>query len=182
MFAEGTHAHPVDLADLFAGEKGIPVQDCYQCQKCSNGCPVVFAMDYRPNQILQLVSLGMKDRLLNCKTIWVCASCHTCSTRCPNDIDIAGVMDRLRQTALREGSAPAEKEVPIFQAAFLRSVRAHGRVHELGLMARYKMKTGKFLDDFKLGWKMFARGKLRLFPAGIRKKSEIRKIFKEPKI
>jgi heterodisulfide reductase subunit C len=182
MLVRETQAKPADLADLFAEEKGIHVQDCYQCQKCSAGCPVVFAMDYKPNQIMQMVSLGMKERVLNCKTIWVCASCYTCSSRCPNDIDIAGVMDRLRQAALREGVEPAEKEIPIFHASFLESIRTHGRVHELGLMARYKMKTGKFLDDFKLGWKMFTKGKLRLFPAGIRKKGEIKKFFKESKI
>ena len=58
---------PADLGDLFAEEKGIHVQDCYQCQKCSAGCPVVFAMDYKPNQIMQMVSLGMKERVLNCQ-------------------------------------------------------------------------------------------------------------------
>ena len=182
MPVKGTQVQPADLADLFTEEKGIHVQDCYQCQKCSVGCPVVFAMDYKPNQIMQMVSLGMKERVLNCHTIWVCASCYTCSTRCPNDIDIAGVMDRLRQAALRKGFEPAEKDIPIFHAAFLESIRTHGRIHELGLMARYKMKTGKFLDDFKLGWKMFTKGKLRLLPTGIRKREEIRTFFKKPKI
>jgi heterodisulfide reductase subunit C len=91
-------------------------------------------MDYKPNQIMQMVSLGMKERILSCKTIWVCASCYTCSTRCPNDIDIAGVMDWLRQSALQEGVTPAEKEVPIFHAAFLDSIRTYGRVHELSMM------------------------------------------------
>ena len=182
MSVRGIKTASADLGDLFAEEKGIHVQDCYQCQKCSAGCPVAFAMDYKPNQIIQMVSLGMKERVLRCRTIWVCASCYTCSARCPNDIDIAGVMDRLRQAAGREGMEPGEKDVPIFQAAFLESIRTHGRVHELGLMARYKMKTGKFLDDFKLGWKMFLKGKLRLFPAGIRNKGEIKKFFKESKI
>ncbi len=182
MSVRGTQATPIELRNLFPEEKGIHVQDCYQCQKCSAGCPVVFAMDYKPNQIMQMISLGMKERVLSSKTIWVCASCYMCSTRCPNDIDIAGVMDRLRQAALREGVEPAEKEVPIFHAAFLDSIRTHGRIHELGLMARYKMRTGKFLDDLKLGWKMFMKGKLRLFPAGIRKKGEIKDFFKEMKI
>jgi heterodisulfide reductase subunit C len=162
-------------------ESGINIQDCYQCQKCSAGCPVAFAMDYKPNQIMQMVALGMKERVLSCKTIWVCASCYTCSARCPNDIDIAGVMDWLRQSALRGGVVPAEKEVPLFHAAFLDSIRSHGRVHELGMMARYKMKTGKFFDDFKLGWKMFKKGKLKLFPSGIKRKKEITELFREIK-
>lgn len=167
--------------DLTSWETGINVQDCYQCQKCSAGCPVAFAMDYKPNQIMQMVALGMKDRVLSSKTIWVCASCYTCSTRCPNDIDIAGVMDWLRQSALREGVVPAEKEVPLFHTALLDSIRSHGRVYELGMMARYKMKTGRLLDDMKLGWKMFRKGKLKLFPSGVRKKKEITEIFRELK-
>jgi heterodisulfide reductase subunit C2 len=156
----------------------LNVQDCYQCQKCSAGCPVAFAMDDKPNQIMQMVSLGMKDRVLSSKTIWVCASCYTCSTRCPNDIDIAKVMDWLRQTAIREGIPPAEKDVALFHATFLESIRAHGRVHELSMMARYKQKTGKWMDDFKLGWRMFIKGKLKLFPSGVREKGELRDAFR----
>ena len=180
MPASGSKGSVATLSALFADDQGIHVQDCYQCQKCSAGCPVVFAMDYKPNQIMQMVSLGMKDRLLSSKTIWVCASCYTCSTRCPNDIDIAGVMDWLRQTALREGVTPAEKEVSLFHAAFLDSVRSHGRVHELGMMANYKRKTGRYWDDFKLGWKMSTKGKLKLWPSRIHRKKEIDVLFTKP--
>jgi heterodisulfide reductase subunit C len=161
-----------------SGEDRLNVQDCYQCQKCSAGCPVAFAMDYRPNQIMQMVLLGMKERALRSKTIWVCASCYTCSTRCPNDIDIAGVMDWLRQSALEEGVA-VEKEIPLFHEAFLRSIQSHGRVHELGMMARYKVKSGKFFDDLRLGWKMFAKGKLKLFPSRVKGRKELAELFRQ---
>ncbi len=164
------------LEDFWGSE--IHVQDCYQCQKCSAGCPVAFAMDYKPNQIMQMVSLGMKERVLSSKTIWVCASCYTCSTRCPNDIDIAKVMDWLRQTAIREGVPPAEKEVALFHSTFLESIRTYGRVHELSMMARYKQKTGKWMDDFKLGWRMFIKGKLRLFPSRVSGKRELKDAFR----
>ena len=69
---------------------------CYQCKKCAAGCPVVYEMDYTPTQIIQAVRLGLEDLVLESKTIWLCASCDTCSTRCPQDIDIAGVMDAAR--------------------------------------------------------------------------------------
>jgi heterodisulfide reductase subunit C2 len=167
--------------ELIPADSGLNTQDCYQCRKCSAGCPVAFAMDYRPNQVMQMISLGMKERLLQSKTIWVCASCYTCTTRCPNDIDIAGVLDRLRQQAIREGVPPAEKEVALFHTTFLESIRKHGRIHELGLMARYKMKTGKLFEDFKLGWQMFTKGKLRLFPSRIKRKREISGIFQKAK-
>ncbi|MBI4495472.1 MAG: 4Fe-4S dicluster domain-containing protein [Deltaproteobacteria bacterium] len=169
-------ADPRGAAQLIPERKGA-VQECYQCQRCTAGCPVAFAMDYKPNQIVQLVSLGLEERALASRTIWICASCYTCGTRCPNDIDIARVMDELRQRALREGVPPAEKEVPLFHAAFLDSIRAHGRVHEIGLIARYKMKTGKFFEDLKLGWKMFAKGKLKLRPSRVKRKREIAEFF-----
>ena len=179
---EGNKIALPDSAEYSFRMEGIDVQDCYQCQKCSAAARSSLPWITNPIRSCRWSLLGMKERVLNCHTIWICASCYTCSTRCPNDIDIAGVMDRMRQAALREGLEPAEKDIPAFHAAFLNSIRTHGRVHELGLMARYKMKTGKFLDDFKLGWKMFTKGKLRLFPAGIKKKGEIKKFFKESKI
>jgi len=176
---EGNPAH---AGSFSFSESGINIQDCFQCQKCSAGCPVAFAMDFKPNQVMQMILLGMKERVLTSKTIWVCASCYTCSTRCPNDIDIAKVMDWLRQSALREGVSPAEKEVPLFHSSFLDSIRLHGRVHELGMMARYKMKSGKIFSDLKLGWKMFKKGKLRLFPSRVHKKKEIAELFEASKI
>jgi len=178
---ETTSAEPSRLLpDTSAWAEHGNVQDCFQCQKCSAGCPVVFAMDYTPNQVMQMVSLGMKERLLACKTIWVCASCYTCSTRCPNQIDIAGVMDWLRQTALREHVALSEKAVPSFHTAFLDSVRSHGRVHELSMMARYKMKTRRYFEDMVLGWKMFTRGKLKILPSNIKGRKEVAGLFAKP--
>ena len=156
---------------------GINVQDCFQCQKCSAGCPVARYMDYKPHQVMQMVALEMKDRLLACKTIWICASCYTCTARCPNEIDVAGVMDWLRQIALREGVAPAEPDVPLFHRAFLHSIRSHGRVHELGMMAGYKMASRRYLDDMRIGWKMFVKGKLKPLPSRIRNRSQVREAF-----
>jgi heterodisulfide reductase subunit C len=75
---------------------------CYQCGKCSAGCPVVSQMDILPNQIIRLAQLGLKDDLLESKAIWVCASCMTCNVRCPKGINIAEVIESLRQILLRQ--------------------------------------------------------------------------------
>jgi heterodisulfide reductase subunit C len=74
---------------------------CYQCGKCSAGCPVVSQMDILPNQIVRFAQLGLKDDLLASKAIWVCASCMTCNVRCPKGINIAEVIEALRQIMLR---------------------------------------------------------------------------------
>lgn len=75
---------------------------CYQCGKCSAGCPAVSQMDILPNQIIRLCQLGLKDELLNSKSVWICASCMTCNVRCPKGVKIAEVMEAIRQILLRK--------------------------------------------------------------------------------
>jgi heterodisulfide reductase subunit C len=74
---------------------------CYQCGKCSAGCPAVDEMDILPNQIIRYAQLGLKEELLASKAIWICASCLTCNARCPKGINIAEVIEALRQILLR---------------------------------------------------------------------------------
>jgi ferredoxin len=75
---------------------------CYQCGKCSAGCPAVGEMDILPNQVIRYAQLGFKEELLAAKSIWVCASCYTCNVRCPKGIKIAEVMEAVRQILLRK--------------------------------------------------------------------------------
>ncbi len=75
---------------------------CYQCGKCSAGCPAVSDMDILPNQIIRYAQLGFKDELLQSKSIWVCASCFTCNSRCPKGINIAEIIEAIRQILLRK--------------------------------------------------------------------------------
>jgi heterodisulfide reductase subunit C len=93
---------------------------CNQCGKCSAGCPVVAAMDLLPNQVIRMAQLGMEE-VLESSTIWICASCLTCATRCPKGVDLPRLMEALRQIALRRGVAKLDlnelspellKEVP----------------------------------------------------------------------
>ena len=75
---------------------------CYQCGKCSAGCPAVSEMDILPNQIIRYAQFGLKEELLKSKAIWVCASCLTCNSRCPKGINIAEVIEAIRQILLRK--------------------------------------------------------------------------------
>lgn len=161
------------------GITGLKIAPCFQCNKCSSGCPVAFAMDLMPNRLVRMIQMGMRQSVLGSATIWVCASCETCSTRCPNEVDIAGLMDGLRQVAQREGVSPALPEVPMFHQTFLSDIRRSGRVHELGMLARFRMKTGNLFGDAALGWEMLRRGKLRLLPDRIRGRKAVRAMFRK---
>ena len=77
---------------------------CYQCGKCSAGCPMAAHMDVLPNQVIRMAQLGMEKQLLAARSIWMCVSCMTCNTRCPKDIRIAEVFEALRQTVLGTGN------------------------------------------------------------------------------
>ena len=81
---------------------GQNVFSCYQCGKCSGGCPSVPFMELLPNQVMRLLQFGQVERILQSNTHWVCASCFVCSTRCPKGIDIAAIMEALRQIELRK--------------------------------------------------------------------------------
>ena len=137
---------------------------CYQCAKCSAGCPVAEQMDILPHQVMHLAGLGMDDKLLGCNTIWMCAGCYTCAVRCPNDINITQVMDDLRAKAQAQGVACPRPDVLKFHQAFLRDLGRRGRIHEMRMVAEYNLGIGKPLNNVDLGPKMFFKGRLHLLP------------------
>jgi len=89
----------IDKVEELSGEN---IYTCYQCGKCSAGCPSISEMDLSPGEIIRLVQLGQEKEVLDSKTIWICASCFTCVTRCPKGVDLAKVMEALRQITLRK--------------------------------------------------------------------------------
>ncbi|MGB9593525.1 MAG: 4Fe-4S dicluster domain-containing protein, partial [Anaerolineae bacterium] len=155
---------------------------CYYCLKCTAGCPTAYAMDYGPAQVLKLVQLGQKDKVLQSKAIWLCVGCETCWTRCPNGIAAGHVMDALKQMAVQEGCAPAERRVLVLHRQFLTSIRLFGRVHELSMLALYKLLSGDLFTDLDLGARMFLRGKIPILPERIKGMAKIRQLFsKQPR-
>ncbi|MCS7224273.1 MAG: 4Fe-4S dicluster domain-containing protein [Armatimonadetes bacterium] len=76
---------------------------CYQCGKCSAGCPLAFAMDLLPHQVIRLLQLELVNEVLNSSAPWFCVGCLTCATRCPKGVDLAKVMEAIRTLLLREG-------------------------------------------------------------------------------
>ncbi|HMK37414.1 MAG TPA: 4Fe-4S dicluster domain-containing protein, partial [Desulfomonilaceae bacterium] len=71
-----------------AGDLASVINQCFQCGKCSAGCPVASEMDLMPHQLVRLAVLGNVDRIVQSKSIWLCLTCHTCGARCPNGIDV----------------------------------------------------------------------------------------------
>ncbi|NLJ75831.1 MAG: heterodisulfide reductase subunit C [Peptococcaceae bacterium] len=170
-----------DFTEEIGIESGQPVQKCYQCGKCTAGCPLTFAMDYKPNQVIRMVQLGMKDELLKCQTIWICSNCSTCTTRCPCNVEVAEVMGALRIMAGKSGTTPPGKAkyVEVMYDALLGTVERFGRTYEVGLVMQNNLKSGKLFNNADMGMPMFQRGKLKLLPTKVQGAAEVARIFAE---
>lgn len=156
------------------------VSHCYQCGKCSAGCPISTEMEYLPNQIIRMVMLGMEKEALSSNTMWLCASCLTCTVRCPREIEIAEVMDALRRFAYRKGVVPEkEKHVFLFNRIFLKNIKKFGRLFEMNLIRNYNILSFNFFKDMRHAPKMFLKRKIGFRPHKVEKIDEVREIFKK---
>jgi heterodisulfide reductase subunit C len=156
---------------------GTPISACFQCHKCSTGCPVGPEMDLMSSQVMRLIHLGAEREVLESRAIWLCASCEACTTRCPMEIDIAGVMDVLRIMAVERKVDLPDTRVEAFNRSFLRSVRRHGRVYEMGMMTAYKLRSRDLFSDMDKAPKMLAKKRLSLLPSRSGAAGEVKGVF-----
>ncbi len=159
-----------DLADRIKEATGENVFLCYHCVKCTSGCPLVDHFDLSPNQIMRAAQLGMEEMIFQSKSPWLCASCQTCTTRCPQGIDIAKVMDFIVSEAVKSGIESPVPVVETFNKVFLRDIKILGRSFELGLMGEMMVRTRDFFSDLDLGLEMFKRRKIKILPDVVRRR------------
>jgi len=153
------------LAETVGKGCGANVCKCYQCKKCSSGCPVAEYADLHPAQIMRAIQLGQVDIPLDHRFIWLCTSCQTCTTRCPQGIDVAAVMDELRIIARREGRIPAGAALADVLRLNAESIKRWGRLYEVELMTRAMLSRPKDMAGYiPIGRKMMAKRKIRLLP------------------
>jgi heterodisulfide reductase subunit C len=155
---------------------GQNVSKCYQCGNCMASCIYTFAYDYPVTQIMRLIQLGQKDTVLKSSAIWLCANCQACTTRCPNNIDVAQVMETLRIMSRKEHTVSLP-DIQAFYDEFLRSVKTFGRVFETGLLPVYNMRAKKPFTDLDLAPRLLMKGKLTFFPAMVKQRKKIAEIF-----
>lgn len=167
------------LAGIVERHTGSNPYLCYQCVRCSSGCPVAEHMDLLPHQVMRSIQFD-DERVLEANTPWICAACETCTTRCPQGLDITAVMDVLRIETRRRGIKPPVREVELFTQVVLRGIGVLGRMYEAGLMLAMNLLTLQpFKDMSDLGVPMILKRKIRLLPEFVRPPRRVRRI--EPK-
>ena len=158
---------------------------CYQCGKCTAGCPAGGFMDNPPARIMRLVQTGQVEEAMKSDALWYCIGCMTCTSRCPQNMEVAGTMDALRELELKSGSVSSDKSrklVTAFHTSFLNTVRKSGRLQELALVNSYKLRTRSFMQDTGAGIKMIKQGKINPLHAfsskeSVQDRTQIEKIF-----
>lgn len=139
-----------------AQNAGVNLRDCYQCGKCSAGCPMAEAMDLPPQQIMRLLQMGKVDQVLQAESPWICAQCNTCSARCPQKVDTAAVMREVRRASHEKGHHKLH-DSNVFETLFIKGIKAKGKSNEQYLAAQYNITSGHFIQDAFNAPKMFQK-------------------------
>jgi heterodisulfide reductase subunit C len=166
-----------EFTSLVEIESHANLAACLQCRKCTSGCPVAAMADLKPHEMVRKVQLGQKDQVLASKMLWQCTSCQTCATRCPQKVSVAALNDGLRRMSVAAKS-PTRSTVPTFNSIFMKSIRKRGRMNEAGLMASFKLRTMRLFEDMGKLPMMLLKGKLPLWQAAAKGRSEREAIFK----
>ena len=156
---------------------GVSLDACYQCRKCSAGCPVAGAAESAPSEVIRRLHLGAGDELLESKLVWMCLSCETCYGRCPMQINFAAVIDALRSLSIAKGTRAPRGNMPLFNRMFLQNVRIFGRSYDLSMIAGYKLGSGTLLNDVEKFPSMLMKGKMAVLPPSGADKKVVQRIF-----
>jgi len=167
MGAERTVKYEEELDPTFAETVaavpgGEHLWDCIQCGTCSATCPVSLYMDRTPRQIVGLVRAGFRDEVLGSRSIWLCTSCYACTVECPAKLPITDFMFALKRLAM-EDARYRHFVIPRIEEAFVKMVRANGRLTEsrMGMKVAFRNGLRPLASLVPVAWRLYRRGRLR---------------------
>jgi heterodisulfide reductase subunit C len=169
------------LRQLEAVPNSEKIKSCIQCGTCTGSCPVSYAMDISPREVIALFRAGDMESLLHSKTIWVCASCYACQTRCPALIKVTDIIYALKRLAMEKNIYPPNFPVYSLSKSFVDIMNSYGRLHEPRLLVYYFMKTNPFklFGFMPLGLRMAKRKRIGYFPSKIKDIKNFKNIIKK---
>jgi len=140
-----------EVSKMPDGEK---IHSCFQCGVCSGSCPIVFAMDYSPRQISEMIHIGLRKAVLSSATIWLCSTCYMCYERCPQGVKLTDVFNAIKNKAVEEGYlAPSVYERmgrQLLRNGFVYDMEAVNEEREaLGLPAVKDVKQETIAEELK---------------------------------
>lgn len=172
--------HP-EFREMFTSRPGgDTLKKCIQCGTCSATCPLSIHMDYTPRKVIAMLREGFRDEILESFTIWLCASCYSCTVQCPKNIKITDFMYNLKREAIKQKAYPRRFPVPVLAREFFHIVEKNGRMSEGPVIMRMYMKTNPFSHMKKavLGLKLMLKGRIGFFgKETIKDRKQLRKLL-----
>jgi heterodisulfide reductase subunit C len=175
-----------ELRQIFLEEVGhIPagerIKRCIQCGTCTGSCPVSYAMDISPREVIALFRAGELETIMKSRTIWICASCYACTTRCPSGIKITDSIYAFKRTAMEKHMESEAPQVQLLARLFTQNLMSYGRLHEGTLIRKYYTKINplKFLDLIPLARKMFKTKRIAIRPSKIKAQDSLSRIIRK---
>ncbi len=158
---------------------GEHLNRCIQCGTCSGSCPVTYAMDYSPRQVIAMFRAGAIEELLESRTIWICASCYNCTVRCPEEIKVTDLLYALKRVAIEKKILPKKFPVYALSQTFTWMVQRYGRNYETGLLLLFYLRTHplRLLGMAGDGLALLRHGRLPLKPRKIKGIAGLRRII-----
>ncbi len=165
--------------EIAAKAYGQKLLSCIQCGTCSATCPLSHYMDFTPRRVIAMVREGFRDEALSTTTIWLCASCYSCTTQCPRNIHITDVMYTLKREAILRGRYPKRYPIPVLARNFFQGVFRTGRNSEARLIIKLYLQTNPLdaLRQAVVGMKLFLMGRMSLRQDRIRKIDQLQALL-----
>jgi heterodisulfide reductase subunit C len=169
-----------EISNLLYASHGNPLKTCIQCGTCSGTCPVVDFMDQSPRRIIGLINADFKDEVLSCNTYWFCASCYSCTVRCPANIDIAEVMYAIKRYSIWNKTYSEDLVGPTFSEAFVKTIVRSGRSYEPVLAPTYMFNMGpkEFIQEAFTATAMMLKGRIPILPPRIKRLDNFREMIR----
>lgn len=159
--------------------EGAKLKECIQCGTCSGSCPVAKSMDYTPRKIISMLRAGRIEEVLKSDTAWMCASCYSCTVRCPAGIKYTDFLYLLKRMGQKEGISPSNKKGLRMAKSFYQVLSEYGRSYEPELMVRCNITTPfNLLGFMPFALKLFSKNRLPIMPSKIKGIKYLKKALK----
>jgi heterodisulfide reductase subunit C len=163
---------------------GESINKCIQCGTCTGTCPVSYTMDLTPREVIALFKARDIKTILSSRTIWICASCYSCTVRCPQGVMVTDILYALKRLAIEQEIFPKRFPVYALSKSFVDITNRFGRSYEPGLILKYYLKTNPFklLGMLPMFLKMAPKGRIGFLPKKIKSVKNFSRILREAEI
>lgn len=168
------------LAEVDAIPGGRRISRCLQCGTCTGSCPVSYAMDLSPRELIARFRAGDIRSILSSRTIWLCASCYACTVRCPSGIKVTDIIYAVKRMALARGIRPSQYPTFAVAESFVDMVEKYGRNNEPRFMLQFFRRAGihRAFGTIPLALRLLAKGRIGFGVSRIRDLEGLRRILR----